>query len=319
MQNLADTLIQKIIEKKNPSVIGLDPDIAKMPACYKEIKGLDCPLQAVAEAIIHYNKAIIDVIYELVPAVKPQMAFYEKYGSHGVRAFEETVNYAKKKGLIVINDAKRNDIGNTAKAYADGHLGIVEGLDGKMSPAMNVDFLTVSTYLGSESIDPFIDVCKTTGKGIFVLVKTSNKASGEIQNVKTENGKTISENVATYVADQSEKMIGQQGYSPIGAVVGATYPEEAEILRKIMPRSLFLVPGYGLQGADAKDVMPCFNPDGLGALVNSARDILYGHLTPETRLGISKTDYLNQVQQATKKMQQDIYQTLKMTYPEIRY
>ena len=319
MENLADVLIRKIIQKRNPSVIGLDPDIAKMPACYKASKNLDCPLQDVAEAIVRYNKDVIDALHELVPAVKPQIAFYEKYGSHGVRAFEETVAYAKQKGLVVIEDGKRNDIGNTAKAYAEGHLGLVESLDGKMVPAFDVDFLTVSTYLGSESIEPFIEVCKASNKGIFILVKTSNSGSGEIQDVETGNGLSISENVAGYVANCSAQFVGQKGYSPIGAVVGATYPEEAEVLRRMMPKSIFLVPGYGTQGAGAKDVMPCFNSDGLGAVVNSARNILYGHLSDETRLSISKEDYLKQVVRATADMQQDIYHTLKMTYPDMLY
>jgi len=319
MENLADVLMRTVIQKKNPSVIGLDPDLAKMPACYKVSRSSDCPLQDVAEAIIQYNKDIIDAIHELIPAVKPQIAFYEKYGSHGIRAFEETVAYAKEKGLVVIEDGKRNDIGNTARAYADGHLGLVEGLGGEMIPAFDVDFLTVSTYLGSESLAPFVEVCKASNKGIFILVKTSNSGSGEIQNVKAENGKSVSENVARYVATHSEAFVGSRGYSPIGAVVGATYPEEAAVLRRIMPKSIFLVPGYGSQGAGAKDVMPCFNSDGLGAVINSARNILYGHLTEETRLTISKADYLQQVIRATADMQQDIYQTLKVTYPEMVY
>jgi len=319
MENLADVLVEAIIAKKNPSVIGLDPDISKMPACYKVSGNSGCPLQDVATAIIQYNKDIIDAIYDLVPAVKPQLAFYEKYGSHGFCAFEETVAYAKQKGLVMIEDGKRNDIGNTAKAYADGHLGLVESLDGKMMPAIDVDFMTVSTYLGSESLQPFIEVCKATGKGVFILVKTSNNGSREIQDVKMKNGKSISENVAKYVAIHAETVVGQSGYSSIGAVVGATYPTEAEKLRKIMPKSIFLVPGYGSQGADAKKVMPCYNPDGLGAVVNSARGILYEHLTDETRMNISKEDYLKLVTQATLQMQQDIYQTLKATYPQMVY
>jgi len=319
MENVADALVRKIMAKENPSVIGLDPDMTKMPVCYKESKGLGCPLQEVAEAIIRYNKDVIDATHELVPAVKPQIAFYEKYGSHGVRAFEETVAYARQKGLVVICDGKRNDIGNTASAYADGYLGVVETLDGKMVPAFDVDFLTVSTYLGSESLEPFVEVCKATGKGVFILVKTSNDGSGEIQDVKAENKKTVSENIAHYVATHSKTFVGESGYSSIGAVVGATYPEEAESLRKIMPESIFLVPGYGSQGAGAEDVMPCFNSDGLGAVINSARGILYEHLTDEARLSISKEDYLKQVIRATEEMQQAIYRTLKTTYPEMLY
>ena len=319
MVNIADILSQKMIQKKNPSVIGLDPDITKMPMCYKENRNSGNPLQDVAEAMVCYNKDVIDAIHEIVPAVKPQIAFYEKYGAGGVRAFEETVAYAKQKGLIVICDGKRNDIGNTAKAYADGYLGLVEDLGGEMIPAFDLDFLTVSPYLGSESLEPFVKVSKAHHKGVFILVKTSNPGSGEVQDVKAENGKSVSENMAYYVATQAATCVGEKGYSSIGAVVGATYPKEAEVLRKIMPKSFFLIPGYGSQGADAKDVMPCFNPDGLGAVVNSARGILYEHLTGATRLSISKEAYLSQVVSATAKMQQDIYQTLKMTYPDMLY
>lgn len=206
------------------------------------------PLSAVAEVIYKFNCDIIDTVAELVPAVKPQMAFYEKYGSYGVTAFEKTVAYAKSEGLVVIKDAKRNDIGNTAKAYADGHLGIVETLDGSYTSAFDVDFLTVTPFLGSESLNPFVDVCKKNNKGTFVLVKTSNISSGEIQDVITKKGISISQRIAKYVAEQTEFFVGKYGYSSIGAVVGATYPEEAVTLRKIIPKSYFLVPGYGVQG-----------------------------------------------------------------------
>ena len=255
--NVVDKLIEKTIETKNPTVVGLDPDISKIPACYKTNNNNANLLSAVAEVIYKFNCDIIDTIAELVPAVKPQMAFYEKYGSYGVAAFEKTVAYAKSKGLVVIEDAKRNDIGNTAKAYADGHLGVVETLDGSYTSVFDVDFLTVTPFLGSESLNPFIDVCKKNNKGIFVLVKTSNTSSGEIQDVITKDGISISQSLAKYVAKQSESVDGKYGYSSIGAVVGATYPEEAVTLRKIMPKSYFLVPGYGVQGGGAKDILPC--------------------------------------------------------------
>jgi len=319
MNNMADALIEKIIMKKNPSVVGLDPDISKLPACYKTILNSGNPLTDVAMAIIAYNKDIIDAIHPFVPAVKPQLAFYEKYGSEGVYAYEETVSYARYKGLLVIEDGKRNDIGNTAKAYADGHLGLVETLTGERIPSFDVDFMTVSTYLGSESLEPFVQTCVDAQKGIFILVKTSNSSSGEIQDIRAENGKSVSENVAHFVATHGEKLVGDRGYSPIGAVVGATYPEEAKALRAIMPKSLFLVPGYGTQGAGALEAMPCFNPDGLGAIINSARGILYGHLTEESQISISREAYLQQVVQATKVMQEDVYSALKATYPDMVY
>ena len=247
------------------------------------------------------------------------MAFYEKYGSCGVAAFEKTVRYAKSKGLIVVEDAKRNDIGNTAKAYADGHIGEVELLDGTSAPSFGADFLTVTPFLGSESLHPFIDVCIKNNKGVFVLVKTSNTSSGEIQDVVTEDGLTISQSIAKYVSEQADAFVGEYGYSSIGAVVGATYPEEAILLRKMMPRSYFLVPGYGAQGGGAKDILPCFNEDGLGAIVNSSRGILYTHMSDEERAQCSRREYLASVRAATLKMQEDVYGTLKKNCAHMIY
>ncbi len=317
--SVVDKLIEKTIETKNPTVVGLDPDISKIPACYKTNNNNANPLSAVTEVIYKFNCDIIDTVADLVPAVKPQMAFYEKYGYYGVAAFEKTVAYAKSKELVVIEDAKRNDIGNTAKAYADGHLGVVEALDGSYSSAFDVDFLTVTPFLGSESINPFIDVCKKNNKGIFVLVKTSNTSSGEIQDVITKDGISISQSLAKYVAKQSEAVDGKYGYSSIGAVVGATYPEEAFALRKIMPKSYFLVPGYGVQGASAENIVPCFNPDGLGAIINSSRGILYTHMSDEERNSCTKEEYQNSVKFSVIEMQKDIYNTLKDNYPKMIY
>ena len=317
--NVADKLINDIIKTKNPSVIGLDPDIIKIPACYKEITKSDNPLKDVADVILNYNKDIIDTICDIAPAVKPQIAFYEKYGSYGIYAFEETVLYAKSKGLTVIEDAKRNDIGNTAKAYADGHLGSVELLNGSQIPVINADFLTVTPFLGSESLIPFIEVCEKYNKGIFILVKTSNTSSGEIQNVITSKGKTVSEEIAEFIFEKGTNLRGSSGYSPIGAVVGATYPEDAVSLRNIMSKSLILVPGYGAQGGSANDIIPCFNADGLGAIVNSSRGILYSHMSDKERAECSKEEYLSSVKAAAIKMQNDIYFTLKNEYPYMIY
>ena len=317
--NVVDKLIENTIRTKNPSVIGLDPDISKIPACYKENPKSDHPFEAVANVIYEFNRDVIDTIAELVPAVKPQIAFYEKYGSYGIAAFEKTVEYAKSKGLVVITDAKRNDIGNTAQAYAEGHLGYVELLDGSSRPSMDADFLTVTPFLGSESLNPFIDVCVKNNKGIFVLVKTSNTSSGEIQDVVTSEGMTISQNIAQYVSKQADTFIGKHGYSSIGAVVGATYPEEAVSLRNIMPKSYFLVPGYGAQGGGAKDILPCFNADGLDAIVNSSRGILYTHMSDAERAQCSRKEYLTRVKGATLQMQEDIYIALKKEYPQMCY
>ena len=309
--NTIDKLIENTIRTKNPSVVGLDPDIGKIPACYKINAKSNDPFEAVANVIYAWGRDVIDAVEGLVPAVKPQMAFYEKYGSRGVAAFEKTVVYAKAKGLVVIEDAKRNDIGNTAAAYADGHLGCVELLDGSRAPSFDADFLTVTPFLGSESLRPFIDVCQKNGKGVFILVKTSNASSGEMQDVVMSDGVTISESIARYVSKWADTCLGGHGYSSIGAVVGATYPEEAASLRRLMPRSYFLVPGYGAQGGGAKDVLPCFNEDGLGAVVNSSRGVLYAHMTCEERAQCSREEYLNRVRTAAWQMQKDIYSALK--------
>ena len=317
--NVVDKLINNTIKTKNPSVIGLDPDIGKIPACYKVDAKKSHPFEAVANVVYEFNRDVIDTIADLVPAIKPQMAFYEKYGYYGVAAFEKTVAYAKSKGLVVVEDAKRNDIGNTAQAYADGHLGCVELLNGSFASAIDADFLTVSPFLGSESLHPFIEVCKKNNKGIFVLVKTSNTSSGEIQDIVTSNGMTISQSIAKYVSEQADTFTGEYGYSSIGAVVGATYPEEAVSLRRLMQRSYFLVPGYGAQGGGPKDIIPCFNEDGLGAVVNSSRGILYAHMTDAQRVTCSREEYLLSVREATKRMQSDIYSTLQTEYPMMIY
>ncbi len=318
--NIADLLTERIIKTKNPAVVGLDPDLRKLPACYKKTQHTNKnPLFAAAQAIFEFNRDIIDTVSPFVPAVKPQIAFYEKYGSYGVAAFEKTVAYAKSKGLVVITDGKRNDIGNTAKAYADAHLGTVEVLDGTRVVAFDADFLTVTPFLGSESIEPFVSVCKDNNKGIFVLVKTSNSSSGEIQDIITKSGLTVSQGIAKYVDEKAQSFVGERGYSSIGAVVGATYPEEAEVLRKLMPRSYFLVPGYGAQGGTAQDILSCFNTDGLGAVVNSSRGILYNHICDEQREICTKEDYLFGVKTAVIDMQQEIYTALKNKYPKMVY
>jgi len=317
--NAVDRLIEKTLEKKNSAVIGLDPDIEKIPACYKAVKNQDSPFAAVAEAILNFNIDVIDSVAPLVPAIKPQMAFYEKYGSWGVRAFEKTVAYAKDKGLVVIEDAKRNDIGNTARAYADGHLGEVALLDGTTEPSFDADFLTVTPYLGSESLQPFVDNCVRYEKGIFVLVKTSNSSAGELQDAVAASGRTVSLSVADFVAEKAELCVGDYGYSSIGAVVGATYPEAAAVLRKAMPKSYFLVPGYGAQGGRADDVLLSFNQDGLGAVVNSSRGILYSHMSDSQRQICTRAEYIENVRAATATMRADIYDALKNYCSHMKY
>lgn len=314
-----DRLIEETLKKKNPSVIGLDPDLSQIPDCYKRESSSENPLQAAAEAIEKFNRDIIDTVFDLVPAVKPQIAFYEKYGSHGIRTFENTIAYAKKKGLVVITDAKRNDIGNTANAYAQAHLGKVETLNGEKISAFDADFLTVNPFMGSDTIEPFLNICKLYGKGIFILIKTSNPGSYEIQNIRMENGLSVSESLAFYIDRESKNFLGKYGYSSLCAVIGATYPEEATNLRKIMSNNYFLVPGYGTQGGSEKDIVTCFHSNGLGAIVNSSRGILYSHMSDSERKNITKQHYLKNVREATQSMQEKIYLALKKTYANMIY
>lgn len=267
-------LVKKIKEKGNPSVAGLDPKIEYVPQYIKEkaYKEYGKNLKGACEAIWEFNKGLIDALYDVVPAVKPQSAFYEMYGLCGEETLHRTISYAKEKGLYVILDVKRNDIGSTAEAYSRAYLGKAE-VDGEELDACPVDCVTVNPYLGTDGIKPFIDDCKKYDKAIFALVKTSNPSSGEFQDIEI-NGKHFYEIVAERVNEWNSDTIGECGYGAVGAVVGATYPEQAEILRKIMPKSYFLVPGYGAQGGKAKDVKKSFNSDGLGAIVNSSRGIM---------------------------------------------
>lgn len=277
-----DVLVSKIKEKKNPSVAGLDPKLEYVPEFIREkvFSELGKNLSAAGEALWQFNKALIDALYDIVPAVKPQSAFYEMYGLPGEEALKKTVDYAKSKGLYVILDVKRNDIGSTAQAYSSAYLGRVD-IAGEEAEALNVDSVTVNPYLGTDGVLPFINDCVKYNKSIFTLVKTSNPSSGELQDLICEDGKRIYEKVAELVNKWGENTIGISGYTAVGAVVGATYPEQSVILRKLMPKSYFLVPGYGAQGGGAKDVVNCFNSDGLGAIVNSSRGIMCAYKKSE--------------------------------------
>ncbi len=270
-----DRLIDEIKKKNNPSVIGLDPKIEYVPGYIKDsfFNEFGATFEGAAQAIIEFNTRLIDAICDIVPAVKPQLAYYEMYGIEGIKAFDETVKYAKKKGLLVIADGKRNDIGSTAQAYSAAYLGNTP-IEKEKHKAFDADALTVNPYLGIDGIKPFIDDCANNDKGIFVLVKTSNPSSGQLQDLKTESGKAIYETVAEYVAEWGETVKGKYGYSSVGAVVGATYPEQAKVLREIMKNAYILVPGYGAQGGTAKDAAASFNKDGLGAIVNASRSVM---------------------------------------------
>lgn len=270
-------MIQKLIDnikKTNaPIVVGLDPMMNYIPEHIqkKAFAEFGETLEGAAEAIWQYNKEIVDHTFDLIPAVKPQIAMYEQFGIEGLKAYKRTVDYCKEKGLVVIGDVKRGDIGSTSAAYAAGHLGKVQ-VGSKTYAAFDEDFATVNPYLGTDGIKPFIDVCREEKKGIFILVKTSNPSSGEFQD-QLIDGKPLYELVGEHVAKWGEDCMGDT-YSYVGAVVGATYPEMGKALRKIMPKSFILVPGYGAQGGKGKDLVHFFNEDGLGAIVNSSRGII---------------------------------------------
>lgn len=276
---MINKLIKKIQEVNAPIVVGLDPMLSYVPEhiTKKAFSEKGENLAGAAEAIWQFNKEIIDATYDIIPAVKPQIAMYEQYGIEGLIAFKKTIDYCKEKGLIIIGDIKRGDIGSTSSAYAVGHLGKVT-IGEKSFYGFDEDFVTVNPYLGSDGIEPFIDVCKEENKGIFVLVKTSNKSSGEFQD-QLVDGKPLYELVGKKVAQWGETHMGDN-YSYVGAVVGATYPEMGKILRKIMPKTYILVPGYGAQGGKASDLAPYFNSDGLGAIVNSSRGIIAAYKLP---------------------------------------
>ena len=266
-------LISNIQKTKAPIVVGLDPMMNYIPQQVKEkaFQEFEETLEGAAEAIWQYNKEIVDCTCDLIPAVKPQIAMYEQFGIEGMKAFKKTVDYCKSKGLVVIGDVKRGDIGSTSAAYATGHLGKVQ-VGSKTYSAFDEDFATVNPYLGSDGIKPFMEVCKEEKKGLFILVKTSNPSSGEFQD-QLIDGKPLYELVGEKVAQWGEECMGEQ-YSYIGAVVGATYPEMGKVLRKVMPKSYILVPGYGAQGGKGADLVHFFNEDGLGAIVNSSRGII---------------------------------------------
>lgn len=270
-----EQLISKIKKMQNPTVAGLDPKLSYIPSHILDnvYKNFGKTPEAVTEALCRFNFGLIDALSDIVPAVKPQMAYYEMYGLAGLVALKKTMDYAKSKGMYIILDGKRNDIGSTAESYAEAYLGKSVIDDTASYHDFDADSLTVNAYLGTDGIMPFVKKCKENGKGIFCLVKTSNPSSGELQDLNTCDAK-IYEKMAELVNKWGEETIGESGYSAVGAVVGATYPEQAEKLRKIMPKAYFLVPGYGAQGGTAKDVAKSFNSDGLGAIVNSSRGIM---------------------------------------------
>lgn len=298
---MINKLVDKIKKTGAPIVVGLDPMLAYVPEHIqkKSFAEYGETPEGAADAIWKFNKEIIDKTYDLIPAVKPQIAMYEQFGIEGMKAFRKTVEYCHEKDLVVIGDIKRGDIGSTSAAYATGHLGKVQ-IGSKSYSTFNEDFVTVNPYLGTDGIKPFIDVCKEEKKGLFILVKTSNPSSGEFQD-RLIDGKPLYEHVAEKVAAWGADHMGDT-YSYIGAVVGATYPEIGKVLRKVMPKSFILVPGYGAQGGKGKDLTNYFNEDGLGAIVNSSRGIIaaykqevYANFGPENFADASRQAVLDMI------------------------
>ncbi|HJW86271.1 MAG TPA: orotidine-5'-phosphate decarboxylase [Candidatus Brocadiaceae bacterium] len=307
MENFADRLIAAIRNKNSPVAVGLDPYFQLIPNAIKQpftslLK--QNSLEYAASVILEFNRQVIDVVAPHVGVVKPQIAFYEMYGWWGVKAYAETILYAKEKGLIVIGDVKRGDVPSTAEAYATAHIGETRIGDVTAIP-FAADAATVNPYMGSDSLLPFIQTAKGHGKGIFVLVKTSNPLSGEFQDILCGQ-KKLHEIIAEKTNEWGSALMGNEGYSAVGAVVGATYPQEIATLRKIMPKTYFLVPGYGAQGATAKDIKHCFNPDGLGAIINASRSILYAYNTTPWKEKHTMSTWKNATEEAVIGMNEEL-------------
>ena len=267
-----DQLIAQIKSTQTPLVVGLDPNLDLIPAHFKSQFhiGPDNYFEAVSQIYLAYNKHIIDQIADLVPAIKPQMAYYEVLGHHGLLALKATIEYAQSKGLLIILDGKRNDIPSTAQAYVEAYLA-----NKNHKPYLEVEAITVTPFLGMDSLEPFYEACRSHHKGLFICLKTSNAGSGDLQDKITDTGKPIYEELATLINTHAKTALGQHGYSSVGVVVGATYPEKAAILREQMPHSFFLVPGIGHQGGDIKKIANFFRADGLGVVLNASRSIMY--------------------------------------------
>lgn len=307
MKKAIDLLIEKIKETNNPTVMGLDPRYEMLPECIKNKYGKD--VKSVCEGILEYNKNLIDNTYDIIPAVKPQIAFYEMFGIEGMKCFKETCKYAKEKGMIVIADIKRGDIGTTAAGYSNAYLGRTLVGDSEES-FYDIDWVTVNPYLGIDGVKPFIEDCIKYNKGIFVLVKTSNKSSGELQDLKLEDGKTVYEKVAELVNSWGEELIGEHGYSSIASVVGATYPIQIKKLREIMPNSYFLIPGYGAQGGKAEDIALGFE-NGLGGIVNASRSLMCAFKSDRWKDKFSDEEYAKATRAEAIRMRDELNSAIK--------
>ena len=301
--NAIDRLINKIKETNNPTVIGLDPRYELLPKCVLE--KYPNTMEGVSQAIIEYNKALIDETCDVIPAVKPQIAFYEMFGIPGMKAFEETCKYAKQKGMIVIADIKRGDIGSTTQGYSNAYLGKTK-IGEKEESIFDVDFVTVNPYMGTDCVKPFIEDCKKYDKGIFILVKTSNPSSGELQDVKLENGEEVYVKVAKLVEEWGKELRGEYGYSSIAAVVGATYPKQLKEIREIAPHTYFLIPGYGAQGGKVEDIALGFDKNGLGGIVNASRSLMCAYKSELWKDKFEEKDYAKATRAEALRMKEEL-------------
>ena len=306
--NAIDRLIDKIKQTNNPTVMGLDPRFDMFPKCVTD--KYDKTLEGVSKAILEYNKALIDETCDIIPAVKPQIAFYEMFGIPGLEAFKETCKYAKEKGMIVIADIKRGDIGSTAQGYSNAFLGKTKIGDHEES-IFDVDFVTVNPYMGTDCVKPFIEDCKKYDKGIFILVKTSNPSSGELQDLKLENGKEVYMQVADLVEKWGEDLVGKYGYSSVSAVVGATYPEQLEQIRSKAPHTYFLIPGYGAQGGKAEDIALGFDKNGLGGIVNASRSLMCAYKSEIWKNQFTEEEYAKATRAEALRMKEELQTAIK--------
>ena len=308
MKNAIDILIEKIKQTNNPTVMGLDPRYEMIPEYIR--KKYDETLEGVSKAIIEFNKKLIDATYDIIPAVKPQIAFYEMYGLEGMKAFEETCKYAKEKGMIVIADIKRSDIGTTAQAYSNAFLGKTK-IGNIEESIYDVDFVTLNPYMGIDSIKPFIEDCKKYNKGVFILAKTSNPSSGDLQDVRLENGEEVYIKIAKLIEKWGEELIGKYGYSSISAVVGATYPKQLEEIRKVAKHTYFLIPGYGAQGGKAEDIAYGFDKNGLGGIVNATRSLMGAYKSEMWKDKYTEDKYAEATRQEAIRMRDELNQAIK--------
>ena len=306
--NAIDKLIKKIKSTQNPTVMGLDPRYEMIPKCITKKYSQD--ITGACKAILEFNKAIIDETYDIIPAVKPQIAFYEMLGVEGMKVFKETCEYAKQKGMVVIADIKRGDIGSTAQGYSNAFLGKT-AIGENEEAIFDVDFVTVNPYLGIDGVNPFIEDCKKYNKGIFILAKTSNKSSGELQDIKTEDGIEIYAKVAQLIEKWGEELIGENGYSSIAAVVGATYPEQLQQIRKIAPHTYFLIPGYGAQGGKAEDIALGFDEKGLGGIVNASRSLMCAYKSDKWKEKYGEEEYAQATRAEAIRMRDELNNALK--------